>query len=240
MSTALTQLAIQQYVKVMLGFPVVDVELTKDQFTVITAQVLGIYGTYKPVEKRDTISVLSGQQNYSLTAAQVGKGIIEVNKPDPVRENVSLTDFDIFDYHTKFTPSLDPGDFYAERLYYKEIKRSAGVDFDWEVVYDPDDGTAVLYLSPEPDEAFTLDYIYVVDPTLTQIPASDDDFIKDYVLAMCKQVLGRIRGKHKGVRGAEGAIELDSAELLAEGQEEKRGLDEYLSNRGQIVPPIVG
>jgi len=240
MSTSLTQASIIQYVKVMLGFPVIDVELEKDQFSVIIEQVLGIYGTYKPVEKRDTISILSGQQNYSLTAAQVGKGIIEVNKPDPMRENISLTDFDIFDYHTKFVPSLDPGDFYAERLYYKEIKRSAGVDFDWEVVYNPDDGTAVLYVSPEPDEAFTLDYTYVVDPTLTQVPASDDDFIKDYVLAMCKQVLGRILRKHKGVRGAEGQIELDGPELMQEGKEEQNSLNEYLDNRGQIVPPIVG
>jgi hypothetical protein len=240
MSTSLTQANIIQYVKVMLGFPVIDVELEKSQFEVIIEQVLGIYGTYKSVEKRSTISILSGQQNYDLTAAQVGKGIIDVNRPDPIGDDISLTDFDIFDYHTKFIPSLDPADFYAERLYYKEIKRSAGVDFDWEVVYDPDDGTAVLYISPEPDEAFTLDYIYVVDPSLTQIPASDDDFIKDYVLAMCKQVLGRILRKHKGVRGAEGQIELDGPELIQEGTEERRGLDEYLSNRGQVIPPIVG
>lgn len=223
----------------MLGEPVIEVELENETIDEVIDQVLGIYGTYKPVEKVGTINVLSGTQKYTLTADQVGKGIIEIFRPDLMRSAVSLDSFDVFKYHTH-VPNLDPGDYFMERVWWKEVRMSAGSDDDWLLDFNPDDGTATFYVNPIPSEAFTLKYIYVVDPTLTQVPASDDDFIKDYVLAMCKLIVGEIRSKFKGVEGAESAINMNGEELKSEGKEEKANYDDYLANRGQIIPPLRG
>jgi hypothetical protein len=222
-----------------LGEPTIKVELDDEQIDEFIDQALGIYGTYKPVEKLGTINVIAGQQKYDLTASQVGKGIVEVFKPDLLRQPISLDQFDVFKYHTHL-PNLDPADYYMERVWWKEVRRSAGSDDDWFLDYDNDDGTASLYINPIPSESFTLSYIYVVDPTLTQVPQSDDDLLKDYVLAMCKETVGEIRSKFKGVDGAESAINLNGEELKSEGREERTKIDEYLENRGQVVAPIRG
>lgn len=223
----------------MLGEPTIVVEIDDETITEVIEQVLSIYGTYKPVEKVGTISVLSGQQKYSLTASVIGKGIVEIFRPDLLRSPISLDQFNVFSYHTHL-PNLDPGDFYMERVWWKEVRMSAGSDDDWYMDFDPDDGTATLFINPIPSTAYTLNYVYVVDPSLTQVPASDDDFIKDYVLAMCKIIVGEIRSKFSGVEGAEGAITMNGTELKAEGKEEKRDYDDYLANRGQIIPPLRG
>jgi hypothetical protein len=239
MSTTLTANVIKKYVRRMLGEPVIEVEIEDDTIQEVIDQVLGIYGTYKPVEKVGTINVLSGQQKYTLTAAQVGKGIIEIFRPDLLRGPISLDQFDVFKYHTHL-PNLDPGDYFMERVWWKEVRMSAGSDDDWLLDFNPDDGTANFYVNPIPSTAFTLKYIYVVDPTLTQVPASDDDFIKDYVLALCKIIVGEIRSKYSGVEGAESSITMNGEALKGEGQEEKRDHDDYLANRGQIIPPLRG
>lgn len=239
MSTALTAKLVKRYVRRMLGDPVVEVELEDETIDDIIEQALGIYGTLKPVEKVETINVIAGQQKYTLTADQVGKGIVEIFRPDLMRSPISLDQFDVFKYHTHL-PNLDPGDYYLERVWWNEVRMSAGSDDDWFVDFNYDDGTATLYINPIPSSSYTLNYIYVVDPTLTQVPASDDDFMKDYILAMAKIVVGEIRSKFQGVEGAEAAINMNGEALKAEGKEEKANFEEYLANRGQIVPPIRG
>lgn len=239
MSASVTSDVIKRYVRRMLGEPVIEVEIENETIDEIIDQALGIYGTYKPVEKVGTINILSGQQKYDLTATEVGKGIIEVFRPDAMRSPISLDQFDVFKYHTHL-PNLDPGDYYMERVWWKEVRMSAGSDDDWFLDFNYDDGTAVFYVNPIPSSSYTLNYRYVVDPTLAQIPASDDDLIKDYILALCKIVVGEIRSKFQGVEGAEGSIVMNGEALKAEGKEEKQTFDDYLANRGQIIPPIRG
>jgi hypothetical protein len=238
MSAALTLTAIEQYVRRRLGEPVITVELKKDQIEEIANQALGIYGTWKPIEVWATTPVIPPGQKYTLTAAQFGRGIIEVFRPDLLRQPISLDAFDVFKYHTRL-PNLDPGDFYAERIWWKEVRRSAGSDEDW-IVENKHDGTADIYITPIPSESYVLSFIIVKDPTFAEVPPTDDDFLKQYVLAMCKETLGLIRRKFGSVQGAETSIDMDGNELVAEGKEEQEKLDEYLTGRGQIIAPIRG
>lgn len=239
MSTAIDDASIVKYVRRSLGEPTIQVELDDDTIKETIPQAIGVYGTYKPVEKMGQLNVLAGQQKYILTAAQVGKGIIEWFKPDPMRGAISLEEFDVFKYHS-FMPNLDPGDFYMERVWWKEVRASAGSDDDIFIHIDPTDGSATLLVNPIPSASYALVYIYVVNPTLQEIPQSDDDWIKDYVLAMSMEILGRIRSKFRGVQGAETGIEMDGDDLKATGKEMRTLMEEYLKDRGQIVAPIRG
>jgi hypothetical protein len=230
---------IKRYVRRMLGDPTIMVEINDATIDEVIEQALKKFGRYKPAEKVGSISVLANQQKYSLTKDQVGKGILEIFRPDLLRQPVSLDQFDVFSYHT-FTPNLDPGDYYLERMWWKAVRVSAGSDDDIYVDFDPDTGTATVYVNPIPSEAYTLRYIYLVNPTLIQVPESDEDAIKDYVLALCKIIVGEIRSKFKGVDGAEGAINMNGEELKAEGKEEKMAIEDNWANRGQVVPPLRG
>ncbi len=239
MSLALTNKTVEQFVRRSLGEPVIKVELTTDQILEFTNHSLEIYGTYKPAEKFGQVNILPGVQKYPLTFAQIGKGIIETFKADLLRQPITLDQFDVFKYHTHL-PNLDPGDFFAERIWWKEVRRSAGADDDWELIINPDTGDGDLYINPIPSEGQTLGYIFVVDPNLAQIPPSDDDWIKDYALAQAKETLGLIRRKFTSVQGAESTIDMDGEQLVGEGIEKQRELEEYISTRGQIIGPLRG
>jgi len=239
MSSSLTQVSIERFVRTMLGSPVVEVELTSEQIEEITVQALDIYGGQKPVEKFGSVTVSAGIQKYVMTYNQIGRGIIEVFRPDLMRSQQTLDQFDVFKFHT-FQANLNPGDFYLERIWWNEVKRSAGADEDWEFIGDPTTGGGTLWLSPSPSEGFACTYIYVVEPTLTEVPRVDDEWIKGYVLAMCKMVLGGIRRKFDGIQGAENSLKLDGAELISEGRSERTALEEYINNRGMVTPPMRG
>ena len=239
MSATLTKSAIRIYVKRSLGNPVVEVELGDEVIDSIVDQALGIYGTSKPVEKFGSVSAIAEQQNYTLTSTECGRGVIEVFRPDLMGSIVSLDQFDVFKYHS-FEANLDPGDFYAERVWWSEVRRSAGSDDDWEWFPDPTTGGGTIYISPPPSQSFTMNYIYVVDPSLTEVPPTDDDWILDYSLAMCMETLGRIRSKFTSVQGAESSIDMDGELLRQEGEAKRSDLEEYLKNRGQIIAPIRG
>jgi hypothetical protein len=238
MSSALSLETIRNYVRLSLGHPVVDVELTDEQIDAMANQALGIYGTHKPIEKFATTSVIPPGQKYSLDAGSYGRGVIEVWVPDLLRSPISLDQFDVFKYHTRL-PNLDPGDYYAERVWWKEVRRSVGSDEDW-IIEENHDGTAEIYISPIPSESYVLGFIFVSDPTFGEVPPTDDDWVFDYSLAMCMEVLGRIRSKFTALQGAETSLDMDGETLRSEGAEKRREMEEYLTGRGQVIAPIRG
>ena len=239
LSLTLTEQSIITYTRRMLGEPVIEVELTDEQIKEFIAMALDVYGNYKPIEKINQFSVIAEQQKYILTASQVGRGIIEVFKKDMLRQPISLEQFDVFKYHTHL-PNLDPGDFYQERVWWQEVRRSAGTDDDWTFELDPTTGGGVLYISPIPSESYQGTYIYVDNPSLGEVPKTDDQWVKDYSLAMCKEVLGEIRRKFDGVDGQESALRMNGSALVSEGSQKRKELEEYLIHRGQFTTPIRG
>ncbi len=234
MSTALTVASVKSYVRLMLGLPVVSVELNDEQLEAIANEALKNYSDVKPIFKYGFVNIATGQQMYTLTT--YGRGIIEVFREDPLRMSVELNEFDIFRYNQFQALRTNPGDYYMTRLWRDEVKRAVGADDDWD--FDPQTGK--LFISQPPTTAANLVYVYTVDPTFTEVPGVDDDWIEHYSLALAKIILGRIRNKYQGIPGAEGTITMDGAELLAEGKEEKLALEADLQTKTFTVPPIRG
>lgn len=241
MSVTLTESNIITFIRRSLGEPIIEVELTDEQIKEYISMALDVYGTYKPVEKVGQFSILVQQQKYVLTSTQAGRGIIEVFKRDMLRQPISLEQFDVFKYHTHL-PNLDPGDFFQERVWWEEVRRSAGTDDDWDYVHDPSTGGGILYINPIPSESYNATYIYVTNPTLTEVPKTDDQWIKDYTLAMSKETLGYIRRKFADSvnETSESRIRMDGISLVEEGTKKREQLEEYLTKRGQIIAPIRG
>jgi hypothetical protein len=238
MSSALTEETVRKYVRLSLGHPVITVELEDEQIDAMANQALGIYGTHKPIEKYATTPIIPPGQKYTLAANSYGRGVIEVFVPDLLRQPISLDQFDVFKYHTRL-PNLDPGDYYAERVWWKEVRRSAGSDEDW-FITENHDGTAEIYITPIPSQSYVLGLFFVVDPTFGEVPPTDDDWVLDYTLAMCMELLGRIRSKFTAIQGAETSLDMDGETLRSEGNEKRRDMEEYLTGRGQVIAPIRG
>lgn len=234
-----TYASIFKYIRLQLGAPTIKVELDEDQSKACVDHALDVLGTYRPTEKFGVVDVLPTVQMYTISAANVGKGIIELFKPPLLQSPLSLDQFDVFKYHTNL-PNLDPGDFMMERVWWKEVRVSAGSDDDWECNIDPETGEGKLYISPKPSQSMKVYYVYVTDPTLANLSPSDDDWVKDYSLGMAMQIVGRVRRKFGGVKGSESSIDMDGSDLVTEGKELIEKQMGYIENRGAIVPPLRG
>lgn len=235
---ALSYESVETYVRRRLGEPVIEVELTSEQIRESIDHAVQTYSDAKPFWKVGVINGLPSVQKYTLTAAQVGRGIVDLMQPDMLRQPVSLDQFDVFKYHT-FLPNLDPGDFYAERVWWNEVRRSAGSDEDW-FVEDHEDGSADIYINPVPSEGKKFAYLYLTDVPLERVPHVDQEFVRNYALALCKQTLGEIRRKFSSAPGGENAIEMNGSALVEEGTAELEKLDDYLAHLGDRIPPIRG
>lgn len=64
-------------------------------------------------------------------------------------------------------------------------------------------------------------------------------FMQEYALALCKVMLGRIRGKYSSIVSAGDGVSLDAAQLLQEGNEEKKQLERDLVYKFADPVPIV-
>jgi len=235
MSALLTSIAIKRHVLTLLGSPVVCVELTDEQLDICIDKALEIYGDNRPLFKKASLSVVSTQAAYVLTT--YGRGLIDVMYEDPLLITAELSELDLWRYNQFNTLSTDPGDYYMAKMWRNEVKRAVGSDFDWD--YDPN--THTLYVSGLPSSASQVTYVYAESPTLTTVPEADDGYIREGALAMAKLILGRIRNKFRGIPGAESTIEMDGADLIAEGTAEWDTLEEELVNKsGSRVPPIRG
>jgi hypothetical protein len=75
---------------------------------------------------------------------------------------------------------------------------------------------------------------------MQQIPNGDVGWIMEYILVRAKQVLGRVRGKFHGIPNSEGATDdTDYSELLSEGIERQRELEEELRKRRRPLEPVI-
>lgn len=239
MSVALTNASIIQYVKYMLGYPVIEVELTDDQINEAISQALGLYSRYKPIEVLKIFSVTQGLQKYEFTQDEIGRGIIELFIPSSIESNTSLDEFDIFHYNRLNLPNLSPGDYLLEKVWWNEVKVSVGAVEEWEWFPNNTDG-GTLFINPPPPRTENYAAIYIKNAVLSEVPQQDDSWFKDYSLAFCKQILGVIRSKFNDVQGAESSISMDGDNLRTEGAAERQVLEEQLYNRGQTCPPIRG
>lgn len=107
-----------------------------------------------------------------------------------------------------------------------------GIDFR----VDPSDNKIITWSGKqldgvlEVDDAITVTYTSA-NPIITEIEENlyDEDWILDYVTALCKISLGMIRRKPGSFSGlGSSGIGLDGSELISEGKEEKADLEERL------------
>lgn len=113
-------------------------------------------------------------------------------------------------------------------LYPVPTEKHDGINV-WYFYWDPSN-TLNKYASSSPGENISVPS----DVRLDEIPYSAMNFwsqmwIKKYTLAVCKETLGRIRGKFGSLKIPDSEVVLDANQLLQEGQDEQRQLIEQLN-----------
>lgn len=210
----MTKQDIKTYIKTQLGYSLVDVEVEdKDLETLIKMaldKLAPYYEGHRFVQASGNVIDLSEHKPIAI------EKVYNV-KNDQI---VSLQDYafggtGVIIYDTSFTNRIIS--YQAYKMFWDELQYQKGINFKFI--------NNILYLDGYQDTV-------LIDMLVRPKVISDIDdnsqycpWIKEYVLALTKEMLGRIRGKFS-VDGS--PYTLDSAQLLSEAQSEKTNLESQL------------
>lgn len=210
----MTEQDIKTYIKTQLGDSLVDVEVEdKDLETLIKMaldKLAPYYEGHRFVQASGNVIDLSEHKPIAI------EKVYNV-KNDQI---VSLQDYafggtGVIIYDTSFTNRIIS--YQAYKMFWDELQYQKGINFKFI--------NNILYLDGYQDTV-------LIDMLVRPKVISDIDdnsqycpWIKEYVLALTKEMLGRIRGKFS-VDGS--PYTLDSAQLLSEAQSEKTNLESQL------------
>lgn len=249
---------IADFVMLMLGGTMVRVELNRQHLSLAVDHALQVYEQHAPRKVFDWYYFQSvpGQSQYKLPC---DVGIIRAVHFDQGRcgpGNMSygtmLGDGSVMPFYASFFPGASPfpstsavggygfpavgnlGEWVIFRGYQELFRRFLGGEPGWD--YSPDNA---IILYPNPTRSFTVAVHYLQRKRDWQ---EVDPWIKEYALAMAKQMLGRIRSKFDRFVSPSGGVVLDGQALLTEGAGEKEKLEAAIMERFQITHmlPIVG
>ena len=205
---------IKTYIKTQLGDSLVDVEVKDKDLKILTKMALDklapYYEGHRFVQASGNVIDLSEHKPIAI------EKVYNV-KNDQI---VSLQDYafggtGVIIYDTSFTNRIIS--YQAYKMFWDELQYQKGINFKFI--------NNILYLDGYQDTV-------LIDMLVRPKVISDIDdnsqycpWIKEYVLALTKEMLGRIRGKFS-VDGS--PYTLDSAQLLSEAQSEKTNLESQL------------
>ena len=154
--------------------------------------------------------------NYSATDDLAILDVLEVNTLDPVQERQALTAYGIFDRTGIVMNKLTE----TAASYYDAMKGLAdqanlfGAGLNWQ--YYPAAQTLFIYTTNTGAVSVKL----AVRPAIADIASENTGTFMKLATAKAKEILGRIRGKYKGVEIPGGTLDVDGDTLLAESAKE--------------------
>ncbi len=228
---------IKKYVLTKLGYPVVDVEITEDQFETILRTSGDWIAGYFPLEQR--LAVFNTAPLQSTYPLPKNAYWIQECHWDP-----SVNRFDIFGAESfLFNIGTITGiqemlvDFHLLQAYRKTSQKILGTEGHWEVINEVDGDTTqqLIRLYPTPKGVFPV--VVLFQPVVTHFRSPQARKIcMDMILAEAKCVVGAARRKIANMPSPTGGtLQTDGDVLVQEGIKE---LDEITLKAIQYGEPM--
>jgi len=234
----------------------VKVELTEDMIDQALDDAKDWWNSHHGLHKEAQLSLASSQGEYDLSA--VTPRVDEVMKVWMPDQHQLLSfrglypgflDVDGLPYGTVgFNGGQSPQGTLVQLMQnLSSAQRVFSADPDWEFYSDNIDKlnpVRTLRVFPPPRDGGVAYYFYRINPKdikLHMYNQRDLWLIREWALAECKYMLGRIRGKYSsGLPAAGGDRTLDGDNLLQEAREDKDRLEQKIYEYGGPVLPLVG
>ena len=221
---------IQDFVLARLGFPVVRVELTEFQVQTAIDEAISKLDYHAPdwCNQFCTFATSAGIALYELPQVVMNNfktAIYRKNLLSVAQSNGTLE----FDFFIKYFQDnflfrdFSVGDYYLTMQHLEMIRKILGNDGTFNVV----DGR-YLNIAPTPTS--------MANEVIVEFKAINSDtlhpyflnWVQKYSLAICKVILGQIRGKYQTLPSPAGGAQLNGEALVQQGTEEQTKLVEDL------------
>lgn len=141
-------------------------------------------------------------------------------------------------------PSSAAGGLYSsfvQALQYTAMaKRIIGAEVNWQ--FFPYETPKSLLILPNPSGTITalVQYKSSNIGAIDQLPERDHDLIKRFALAWAKRDLGEVYSRYSTWPGAQGPVQVNGPQLLAEARLEFDTLEKELSGSAMPIPILIG
>jgi hypothetical protein len=231
--------AVFDYVKLMLADGIVDVELDPKHYEIALDRALAQYRQRSPNAVEESymfLELIQDQNEYRLpdeviTVRQVFRRAIGsrtgMGAGGTLFEPFNLAYTNTYLMSGSMMGGLATYDMFAG--YQKLVGRMFGsfIEFSWKST------THILNILQRPfaqgEQILIQSYNYRPDWVLLQ-DLYAKQWLRNYTLAVCKQILGQGRSKFGSIAGPQSAIQLNGTALLAESKEEIEKLDKEVTS----------
>lgn len=239
-TNALSVGEIKSYIRSMLGFPVVTVELTPRHYSDIVDEALALYGQHIPAERVERLAFQASVQRYHLPHLPYN-GPFDVKMVRKIITPVATDPIFGREYLRANEPDL--GTMMIGQAYLKTALRVLSSEPDWRWLHESKE----LYVNIGPGISsqvyggYDVTVRYFAPVSLEMVREDHFRWFKRYCLSQAKKVLAKIRGKYSGAVPAPGGpLVLDHESLMAEGAREEQELVDQLQQMAPHVPPMWG
>ena len=227
------------WAKRQLGYSDVEVELTEENVKDALDEALATYSKFKAERVTESFMSIDGIMHYVPKTPGV-RGIFLVQLQG-VAEGITAPNIESqlmsgnFAYYGVAAPKMDLRLYEYTRQWIKIASRELSSEQDYHV---SDDKRSVYIYSPGRVTRVTLTLLRDhVHPST--VPAHDQIWLRKFVKAYCKDIVGHRRGKYSSIPGANGQISMDGERLITEGATEMEKLLKDLERaRGPLAPSL--
>ena len=194
-----------------LGSGGVVVELDDNFVEFAIKRALLFLSVYAPRKGSVFVITEPHRKVYELDGLPQGAQVVEVRSSANTSIPFNLWTVGLVDV---MTSNLSIADFVYLLNWAGTVKKVLGGEFTCEFK------DRVLYISPEPKSQQVLEVLYVMPyERVEDVDYKYLDVLFLFALGSAKEMLGRIRGKYRGVPAPEGQVELDAEQLLEEARQ---------------------
>lgn len=231
---------IKSFIRSMLGFPAVPVELTGQHYTAIVEEALTLYSQHIPAERVMRLEYVPSKQVYHLPELPYN-GPFDVKFVRKIITPVATDPIFGREYLRANEPDL--GTMMIGQAYLETALRVLSSEPDWRWLHERKE----LYVNIGPGISaqvyggYDVTVRYFAPVSLSMVREDHYRWFRRYCLSQAKKILSQIRGMFSGaVPAPGGSLQMNYADLASQGAQEEEILVEELRSMAQHVPPIFG
>lgn len=230
---------IKDFVLARLGHPVVRVELTDFQLKTAIDEAITNLDYHAPfwTTQMAAFETSAGINMYMLPT-HIANGLAYCTYKKSLLSLQNMAGTLEFDFFIKYFQDnflfrdFAVADFYLMQMHLEMIRKVLSQEGSWDII-----NGNILQLYPAPSfTGETVILVYRGLDTGTMHPYYRN-WIQRYALAICKGILGEVRGKYASLPSPGGGASLNGKDLLAASQQEKEKLKEELLSEIE-EPPV--
>ena len=251
-NSTLTRNYVREYVRTVLGAPVVEVELLDQHVQAAIDAALRVYNQTLPQRAHAALVVTPGQKKYPISHTNL-RGVLSVDFVERgMLPEAGMRDPFLYSrMYSSLTGHATFGAIHQQAHYIDDARKLIGADPSWHGQWEGATYYLYIYVGREYDCSY--EYTWGISPIfipddgttpdpfgLAAIPDGHVQWFLDYTGTHCRAMLGRILRKH-GIPSSEGGSEnTDGETLVTEAREDLQKLEEALKRKRRPLMPVVG